>query len=83
MLVLAELLLNDDNLATRIDTYSKLLKHFSLDNAKAQKYLLYGLEPIFVARPALAAKIASILHKLYENDVVEEEAFFAWFEKVL
>ena len=79
---LAGLLLDDDNIVARIDAHKKLIKLFTNENPKAQKYFLYGLEPVLDSRPALLPKTAKLLHKLYETDLVEEEVFIAWFEKV-
>lgn len=81
ILSLTTLLLDSDAVAARIEAHKKLLQRFTLDSPKAQKYFLYGLEPILAARPGQLAKLTAILHKIYEEDLVEEEVFFAWAEK--
>ena len=56
-------------------------------NSKGQKYLLHAIETLIGDHEEFRAKIfnkkamAKLLLKLYEEDIVEEDTFYAWHEK--
>lgn len=82
VLVLADLLLNEDDIVGAIDRHKALLQHFTDENNKAQKYLLGGVEALIGMEPARLPKVVAMFKKLYDEDVVEEPAFKSWAEKV-
>ena len=59
-LVLAELLF-DQNIASQIKKYRKLFLRFTVDDKKAQKYLITGIEQIIsINKESLLSKAAGI-----------------------
>lgn len=57
---------------------------FCLNNQKAQKYLLGGIEILVgdVHKATLLPKVPHILKELYDCDIVEEEVLIEWGKKV-
>lgn len=55
-----------------------------MENPKAQKYLLGGLEQLCgnVHPEKLLPKVAAILKAMYDLDLVDEEVFHDWGSKV-
>lgn len=57
-------------------------------NAKGQKYLLHAIEALISDHEEYRAKIfnkkamSKILLKFYDEDIVEEDTFYTWHEKV-
>eukprot|EP00730_Choanoeca_flexa_P018661 TRINITY_DN9086_c0_g1_i2.p1 TRINITY_DN9086_c0_g1~~TRINITY_DN9086_c0_g1_i2.p1 ORF type:complete len:432 (+),score=152.60 TRINITY_DN9086_c0_g1_i2:233-1528(+) len=82
VMVLADVLLNDEDVVGRLKTHQGLLQRFTDENNKAQKYLLHGMEGVIDKHPALLTKVPVIFNALYDLDIVEEDAFLAWNEKV-
>lgn len=82
-LVLVELLFNE-KILTQIKQHKKLLLRFCLNNQKAQKYLLGGIEILVgdVHKATLLPKVPHILKELYDCDIVEEEVLIEWGKKV-
>lgn len=81
-LVLAEVLL-DENIIKELKKYRNHFLRFTMENHKAQKYLLGGLEQLCgnVHPDKLLPKVASILKTMYDEDLVEEEVFQEWGSK--
>jgi len=77
-LLLADALFDED-VVNQIKTYRNLLLRFCLNDKKAQKYLLGGIEQlIFKYRQTLLPKTGHIIKALYDNDVCEEETILTW-----
>jgi translation initiation factor 5 len=77
-LLLADVIFDTD-VVNQIKEYRVLLLRFCLNDKKAQRHLLGGVEQlIFAKKEALLAKSAHILKALYDNDVCEEEVILAW-----
>jgi translation initiation factor 5 len=76
-LVLAELLFDQDILK-QTTLYRTLFLRFSIENEKAQKYLLGGIEQLIgnVHPKELMPKVPIILKKFYDLDILEEEVSF-------
>lgn len=81
-MILAEHLLDGDNAAQLITKNAALLQHFTNDSDKAQKYLLGAMELLVSKRAALLGKVPQMFKALFDNDIVEEEAFESWGGKV-
>lgn len=81
-LVLVEVLLDED-IIKQLTTYKKHFLRFTYQNHKAQKYLLGGMEQLCgnVHPEKLMPKVASILNKMYQLDLVDEEVFLDWGSK--
>lgn len=82
-LLLADVLFNENILKDKqIENNRRLLLRFTLNDQKAQRYLLGGVEQLIVKHEeALFAKAAHIIKALYDTDICEEEALIAWGEK--
>jgi len=81
-LILSELLLDQDILK-QLKKYRTLLLRFTLDNKKAQKSLLGGIECIIqLHSDALLPKVSNIFKALYDLDIVEEETILDWGKRV-
>ncbi|XP_059160536.1 eukaryotic translation initiation factor 5-like [Physella acuta] len=80
-LVLVELLLNEKAI-TQLQKYKGLFLRFCVQNQKAQKALLGGLE-ILIAKeyPDLMTKTSHILKVLYDLDILEEAVILEWGKK--
>ena len=80
--ILAELLFDQDIL-NQITHYRPVFLQFVYSKSKAQKHLLEAVEGMIATdHPELMTKVPHILKTLYDNDLVEEEAFFDWHGKV-
>ncbi|VDD93734.1 unnamed protein product [Enterobius vermicularis] len=80
-LLLADVLF-DENVVAQIKEYRTLLLRFTLDDHRAQRHLLGGIEQLIMKHmDILLPKSPHIIKALYDNDVVEEEVLLAWGEK--
>ncbi|KRT80751.1 hypothetical protein AMK59_5118 [Oryctes borbonicus] len=81
-LILAELLF-DQNILSQIKKHRVLLLRFTLNDKKAQKYFMGGLEQVIALhQDALMAKVPSIFKVLYDLDILTESTFMEWADKV-
>lgn len=81
-LVLAELLF-DQNICVQAKKHRLLLLRFTLNDKKAQRYLMGGIEQIVALhRDALMAKVPGLLKLLYDIDILSEQAVIEWADKV-
>lgn len=77
-----------ENLLKEISDYKLILSKLCAKNTKGQKYLLHSLETLISEHEDVRAKIfnkkaiSKILLKLYDEDLVEEDTFYTWHEKV-
>lgn len=63
----------------QVKTYRGVLLRFTVNDQKAQRYLLGGIEQLIEKNEAeLLPKAAHILKNLYDADILEEEAILAW-----
>ncbi|XP_071832743.1 eukaryotic translation initiation factor 5-like [Apostichopus japonicus] len=81
-LVLVEVLLDED-IIKQLKLYRNHFLRLTMENPKAQKYLLGGLEQLCgnVHPEKLLPKVAAILKAMYDLDLVEEEVFHDWGSK--
>uniref|UniRef100_A0A1I7VRF7 Eukaryotic translation initiation factor 5 n=1 Tax=Loa loa TaxID=7209 RepID=A0A1I7VRF7_LOALO len=80
-LLLADVLF-DTNVVSQIVEYRNILLRFTVNDHKAQRHLLGGIEQLISKHfDTLFPKSAHIIKALYDNDVVEEEVLLAWGEK--
>ena len=70
-----------ENIVEQISTHKILLLRFCVDNPKAQKYLLGGVEKIIELFPKLLPITAKILKEFYDKDIVSEEVLIDWYGK--
>jgi len=82
VMVLVELLLDDDEILVNIKRHHALLQRFTDGSKKTQKYLIHALEKMIERRPVLLTRVMHMFNALYELDIVEEDAFVSWGEKV-
>lgn len=82
-LVLVELLF-DANMLLQIKQYKSLLRRFTDNNEKAQRYLMGGFEQLVgnVHPNALMPRTAHILKAFYEEDILDEDSIMEWSKKV-
>lgn len=81
-LVLAELLFTA-NIIQDARKHRNLLLRFTLNDIKAQKYFIGGLEQIVsLHADKLMDKVPVILKFLYDNDILDEKAIIEWSLKV-
>lgn len=81
-LILSELLLDQD-IIKQLKKYRTLLLRFNVDNKRAQKSLLGGIECVIqLHSDALLPKVSVILKVLYDLDIVDEETILDWGKKV-
>lgn len=81
-LILAELLFSA-NIIAEVKKHRNLLLRFTHDDAKAQKYLLGGVELILALHAdKLMEKVAVILKLFYDLDLLEEKVLLEWGSKV-
>lgn len=72
----------DTGVVSQIKEYRNTLLRFTLDDHKAQRHLLGGVEQLISRHvDVLLPKSAHIMKALYDNDVVEEEVLLAWGSK--
>uniref|UniRef100_A0A8R1Y0Z8 Eukaryotic translation initiation factor 5 n=1 Tax=Onchocerca volvulus TaxID=6282 RepID=A0A8R1Y0Z8_ONCVO len=80
-LLLADVLF-DANVVNQIMEYRNILLRFTVNDHKAQRHLLGGIEQLISKHfDILLPKSAHIIKALYDTDVVEEEVLLAWGEK--
>lgn len=72
----------DDSIISQIPKRAKLLKKFITDE-KSQKATLGGIERLVGMdyKDALLKKVPTILMKVYDLDIIEDEVFIKWGEK--
>lgn len=81
-LILAELLFDKDIL-TQAKKHRTLILRFTLNDNKAQKYLLGGIEQVVALhKDSLMAKVPVLLKLLYDLDILGEPSIMEWAEKV-
>lgn len=81
-LVLAELLF-DQNISVQAKKHRLLLLRFTLNDKKAQKYLMGGIEQIIAMhKETLMAKVPGILKLFYDLDILTEPVIIDWADKV-
>ncbi|XP_050307954.1 eukaryotic translation initiation factor 5 [Anthonomus grandis grandis] len=81
-LVLMELLF-DQNALQQAKKYRPLLLRFTLNDKKAQRYLIGGLEQVVALhKSVLMPRVPVLLKLLYDLDVLQEQSILDWSEKV-
>lgn len=81
-LVLMELLF-DQNALHQAKKYRLLLLRFTLNDKKAQRYLLGGLEQVLALhKDQLMPRVPALLKLLYDLDVLQEACILDWADKV-
>ncbi|KAI8034716.1 eukaryotic translation initiation factor 5 [Drosophila gunungcola] len=81
-LVLAELLFTE-NIIKDVHKNRNLLLRFTLNNTKAQRYLIGGVEQtVELHTSTLMSKVAGIFKILYDLDILEEKVILEWAQKV-
>lgn len=81
-LVLVELLFSA-NIVQEVKKHRNLLLRFTLNNLKAQRYLMGGLEQLIALHSdKLMDKVLVILKLFYDGDILEEKAILEWASKV-
>lgn len=86
VVILAEVLLrNPTSLVTDVKKYASLFVPFTRigeNQKRAQLYLLGAMTKLIeTSETILLPKACHILKALYDNDIVEEDAILAWYEK--
>lgn len=82
-LVLMELLF-DQNALQQAKKYRLLLLRFTLNDKKAQRYLIGGLEQVVALhKEVLMPRVPAILKVLYDLDILQEASLLEWAEKVI
>lgn len=79
--LLAQILLTKDIL-NELKVYRTLFLRFCLEDKKAQRYMLGGIEQFLEKNPDFMARAPHIVKALYDNDLCTEEAILAWGAKV-
>jgi len=75
-------LLFDQQCLAQVDQYWILLLHFTHKNQKAQKYLLGAFEKLVeLHKTDLMPKVAHILKKFFDKDIIDEEVLLEWGKK--
>ncbi|GMT08736.1 hypothetical protein PFISCL1PPCAC_33 [Pristionchus fissidentatus] len=68
--------------ADQLKTMRNVFVRFTNEDQKAQRYLLGGIEQLIMNHEStLLPKAAHVIKRLYDYDIVEEEALLAWGEK--
>ncbi|CCD66940.1 Eukaryotic translation initiation factor 5 [Caenorhabditis elegans] len=82
-LLLANVFLDEKVITDKqISKHRNLLLRFTLNDKKAQRYLLGGVEQVIHKHEAeLLSKSAHIIKSLYDEDVCEEDSLISWGEK--
>lgn len=81
-LVLAELLF-DQNILAQIKKYRMVFLRFTLNDKKAQRYLIGGLEQVIAMhKDTLMNKVPGLLKVLYDLDILNEQVIIDWSDKV-
>jgi translation initiation factor 5 len=69
-------------LSVQIKQYRLVFLRACHDNAKAQKYLLGGVELVIsLHKDVLLPRVSHILKALYDADILEEEVLMEWGKK--
>lgn len=80
-LLLADVIF-DVGVVNQIKVNRNLLLRFCLNDKKAQRHLLGGIEQLIYAnKELLLSKTAHIIKALYDTDVCDEEVLLAWGQK--
>lgn len=81
-LILAELLF-DQNILMQAKKHRMLILRFTLNDKKAQKYLIGGLEQVIAMHSdVLMNKVPGLLKVFYDLDILGENVIMEWAEKV-
>lgn len=81
-LVLAELLF-DHNILSQVKKYRMLFLRFTVNDKKAQRYLMGGLEQVIALhRDKLMSKVPGLLKVFYDMDILGEACIIDWSDKV-
>eukprot|EP00099_Drosophila_melanogaster_P017177 NP_573098.1 eukaryotic translation initiation factor 5, isoform B [Drosophila melanogaster] len=81
-LVLAELLFTE-NIIKDVQKNRPLLLRFTLNNPKAQRYLIGGVEQtVELHKGILMSKVAGIFKLFYDLDILDEAVILEWAQKV-
>lgn len=81
-LVLAELLF-DNNILAQVKKHRVLFLRFTVEDKKAQRYLIGGIEQIIALhRDQLMNKVPVLLKLFYDMDILGEAAIIDWSDKV-
>lgn len=81
-LVLAELLF-DHNMLSQVKKYRMLFLRFTVNDKKAQRYLMGGLEQVIALhRDKLMSKVPGLLKVFYDMDILGEACIIDWSDKV-
>ncbi|CAH2006351.1 unnamed protein product [Acanthoscelides obtectus] len=81
-LVLAELLF-DQNILAQVKKYRLLILRFTLNDKKAQRYLMGGFEQVIAMhRDKLMSKVPGLLKVFYDMDILGEPCLVEWADKV-
>ncbi|CAH1173563.1 unnamed protein product [Phaedon cochleariae] len=81
-LILAELLF-DHNILAQAKKYRMLFLRFALNEKKAQRYLMGGIEQVVALhRDKLMGKVPVLLKVFYDMDILGEECIIDWSDKV-
>lgn len=81
-LLLAELLF-DENILLQAKKHRMLILRFTLEDKRAQKYMLGGVEQVIAMhKDLLLPKVSVLLKLLYDLDILSEAAILDWGEKV-
>ncbi|KAF5287577.1 hypothetical protein FQA39_LY15854 [Lamprigera yunnana] len=81
-LILAELLF-DQNILSQVKKHRMLILRFTLNDKKAQKYLIGGLEQVIAMHSdTLMSKVSGLLKVFYDLDILGETAIVEWAERV-
>lgn len=82
LLVLAQVLF-DETIVEQLETHQGLLAKLINEREDYEKAFLGGLERFLgLEKPDLIAAVPKILHKLYDSEIVSEEAIIEWGSKV-
>jgi len=84
-LLLVKVFISPDNAIEDIKKHRPILLRFTIENKKAQKYMLGGIEVLIAGDEMklaeLMPKTLPILKALYDEDIIEEEALLDWGKK--
>ncbi|XP_065176630.1 eukaryotic translation initiation factor 5-like [Sycon ciliatum] len=76
-------ILFDETVVKQLQEYRRFLLQFTHGKKKAQKHLLGAIEKLTGKKhPELITRVPLILKTCYDNDLVEEDVFIEWHEKV-
>ena len=82
VLVLAQVLF-DETIVEQLEAHQGLLVKLINERAEYEKAFLGGLERFLgLEKPELIAAVPKILHKLYDSEIISEEAIVEWGSKV-